>query len=304
MLGRVASKAGFRAFSRRKFTADSSVSVDASSLGSKLAIAAGILGGAAALWYQTEESSSFGYVEECLPPPSYPWAHHSILKSYDHAAIRRGFEVYNTIGTACHSMKYVSYRQLVDVAYTDKEMKAIAAEYDDYLTEPDAEGEVSERPGELNDRLWNPYANEQVARAANEGAYPPDLSQIVKAREGGEDYIFALLTGYRNPPHGVTLSENQYYNVYFPGGQLAMPPPLSEGAVEYEDYPEIEASVAQLSKDVTVYLTWASNMELDERHLMGIKSIAAMTALFPFVLYWKRWRWGYIKHRDVAFTKK
>jgi len=243
-----------------------------------------------------------GYVEDCLPPPKFPWEHTQLWKSYDHAAIRRGFLVYNTIGAPCHSMKYRYYRQLVDVAFTEDEVKEIAAGYDDYLTEPDDEGDVHPRAGQLNDIMHEPYKNEKEARATNNGALPPDLSQIVRGRDGGENYLFSLLTGYRDPPHGVIMGENMNYNPYFPGAQIAMPPPLAEGAIEFED--GTECSVSQQAKDVSIYLTWASFMEQDERHLMGLKSLTAIVLFTIPFWWWNRFRWNYIKKRKVEFLRR
>ncbi|KAJ1390868.1 Cytochrome c1 [Sesbania bispinosa] len=100
---------------------------------------------------------------------------------------------------------------------------------------PNDEGEMFTRPGKLSDRFPEPYANEAAARFANGGAYPPDLSLITKARHNGQNYVFALLTGYRDPPAGVSIREGLHYNPYFPGGAIAMPKMLNDGAVEYED---------------------------------------------------------------------
>jgi len=269
----------------------------------RLLAAAGVVGGAFAVYAATQVAeASFGYAEDCLPPPKYPWSHAKIWKSYDHAAIRRGFKVYQTIGSACHSMKFVYYRQLVNVAYTEKEMKEIAAEHDDYLAEPNDEGDVLKRPGALTDPLWKPYKNDKEARATNNGALPPDLSLIVKARGGGEDYLFSILTGYRDTPHGVTLGENMYYNIYFPGCQIAMPPALAEGAVEYED--GTPNSVSQMTKDVTVYLAWAGAMELDERHLMGIKTLGLLGVMTGFFFHWKKSMWSTVKTRVFKSKKE
>jgi len=285
----------FFAGARRFTTSDVASPV---SSGAKLAALAGVVGGALAIYVTTEEAeASFGYAEECLPAPKFPWRFESMWKSYDHAAIRRGFQVYQTIGSACHSMKYMFYRQLINVAYTAKEMKEIAAEHTDYPTPPDDEGEVSTRAGTIDDHMWQPYKNEKEARYTNNGALPPDLSLIIKAREDGVNYVFALLTGYRDVPHGIKMGENMYYNLYFPGQQLAMPPPLAEGAVEYED--GTEASVSQMAKDVTEYLAWSSSPEMDERHLMGLKTFATITAFAGFFFYIKKFRWSYIKHRVV-----
>jgi len=269
------------------------------SIGAKLTALAGIVTGAVALYSGTQVAeASFGYAEDCIPPPHFPWSHESIWKSYDHAAIRRGFQVYQTIGSACHSMKFVYYRQLVTVAYTEKEMKEIAAEHEDYATEPNDEGDVGTRRGTLNDPLWKPYKNDKEARYTNNGALPPDLSLIIRARVGGENYLFSLLTGYRDAPHGINLNENMYYNVYFPGCQIAMPPPLAEGAVDYED--GTPSSVSQMSKDVTEYLAWAAYMEHDERHLMGVKSLALLGFMAATFFYWKKWKWSYVKTRKFV----
>uniref|UniRef100_A0A6B2LAR4 Cytochrome c domain-containing protein n=1 Tax=Arcella intermedia TaxID=1963864 RepID=A0A6B2LAR4_9EUKA len=264
-----------------------------------------ILGATAAVSFfynSQQDAKAFGYVEECLHPPKYPWNHKKIWESFDHAAIRRGFLVYNTIGAPCHSLKYRYYRQLVDVAFTEDEVKAIAAEYDDYLTEPDDEGDVHKRPGLINDKMHQPYENDKQARASNNGALPPDLSQIVRARDAGEDYIFALLTGYRDAPHGVHLGENMNYNIYFPGCQIAMPAPLAEGAVTYDD--GTEASISQQAKDVSIFLTWSALMEQDERHLMGGKVLATLTALMIPFFYFKRHRWAPVKKRKIAFLRR
>jgi len=268
------------------------------------AVLAGVAAGACALYwtYSNNTAGAFGYIEECVHYPHYHWPHDKLWQSFDHAAIRRGFQVYNTIGSACHGLKYKYYRELVDVAYTEEEAKAIAGEHDDYLTLPNDEGEIEQRPGALTDAFWSPYKNDKEARMANNGALPPDLSQIVKARHGGENYIFALLTGYRDPPHGTILAENMYYNLYFPGCQIAMPPPLAPGAVTYED--GTDASVSQMAKDVSVFLTWTAYMEHDERHLMGLKVFACFALIIPPFWYWKAFRFSTVKKRHVEFLRR
>jgi len=254
------------------------------------------------MYAQKTSDAGFGYVEECLDPPHLPWYHKSWWHSYDHAAIRRGFHVYNQIGKACHGMKFVYYRQLINVAFTDEEMRAIAAENEGYKSKPNDEGDVLERNGLVTDHLFDPFPNELAARAANNGALPPDLTVIVRARHHGEDYLFSLLTGYRDPPHGVELAPNMYYNIYFPGCQIAMPPPLAEGAVTYDD--GTVASVSQMSKDVTTYLAWSSEMERDERHLMGLKTLFCIGALLVPLYYWKKAKWSVLKKRSVEFLRR
>jgi len=147
-----------------------------------------------------------------------------------------------------------------------------------------------------------PYANEKEARANNNGALPPDLTNMVNARHGGENYVFALLTGYRDPPHGVILGENMYYNIYFPGCQISMPPPLAAGAVDYED--GTEASVAQMAKDVSTYLAWTANKDHDERKLMGLKSYACLMLLAGPFAWGKRNLWNLVKKRNVEFLRR
>jgi len=240
-------------------------------------------------------------LQDHLEAPAYPWNHMLPWESFDHASIRRGFFVYQTIAKACHSMNYVHYRQLVNVALTEQEAKDISAG-DQYPDKPNDEGDIVMRPGGLTDHLPNPYRNEKEARYMNNGAYPPDLSLIVKARHGNEDYVFALLTGYRDPPAGVKVAENMYYNPYFPGGQIAMPPPISEGAVEYED--GTEASISQMAKDVVTYLTWASFPEQNDRHLMGLKAFSLLIALSFPLFYYKRFLWSVVKNRKVAFLRR
>jgi len=296
MFGRFASRLGTPKL-RRQFTQR----VIESSARTKLLAITGVVGTCVALYCTTSPASAYGYVEECVAPAKMPWGHTMMWQSFDHAAIRRGFQVYNTVGAAFHGMKYRFYRQLIDVAYTEDEMKAIAAEYDDYLSEPDEEGDVTTRPGVINDHMHSPYANAKQARASNNGALPPDLSQVVRARDGNEDYLFSILTGYRDPPHGIILGENMNYNIYFPGCQIAMPAPLGEGAVTYDD--GTEASVSQQAKDVSIYLTWSAYMEHDERHLMGIKTITTTGLLLIPLFYWKKFRWSHIKMRKVEFIR-
>lgn len=141
--------------------------------------------------------------EHGLEAPHYPWSHSGPFDAFDHASIRRGFQVYTQVCAACHSLQYIHYRDLVGVAYTEDEAKAIAADVD--VTDgPNDEGESFERPGRLADVLPSPYANEQAARYANGGAYPPDLSLITNARHNGQNYVFSLLQGYRDPPAGIS----------------------------------------------------------------------------------------------------
>lgn len=201
-------------------------------------------------------------------PPKMDWAHNGFLHSMDHASIRRGWEVYKQVCAACHSLNYVHYRQMVDVFLTEDEAKAEAA---DIMVEdgPDEFGKMYMRPGKLADKVPRPYKNEEEARAANNGAYPPDLSLIVIARDGGEDYIFSLLTGYTDPPAGMNIADGQHFNPYFPDGAIGMAQALYDEVIEYSD--GTPASASQLAKDVTAFLAWTSMPEHDERKLLAMK---------------------------------
>jgi len=246
--------------------------------------------------------AAFGYVEENLEVPHYHWYHYGYFNSLDHESIRRGFLVYDQIAKPCHSMKGQFYRQLINVSHTEDEVKEIAAEQEGYKNSPSEDGEITLRNGLPNDRFWAPYANEQEARFNNFGALPPDLTTMVRARHGRESYIFALLTGYRDPPHGVVLGDNLYYNIYFPGCQIAMPPPLGAGAVEYDD--GTEASISQMAKDVAVYLSWASKKDHDERKLMGLKVYACLALLTGPLYLGKKNLWNNVKKRNVEFLRR
>ncbi|GLT71694.1 hypothetical protein SLA2020_436930 [Shorea laevis] len=235
--------------------------------------------------------------EHGLAVPNYPWPHEGILSSYDHASIRRGHHVYQQVCASCHSMSLISYRDLVGVAYTEEETKAMAAEIE-VVDGPNDEGEMFTRPGKLSDRFPQPYENEQAARFANGGAYPPDLSLITKARHNGQNYVFALLTGYHDPPAGVSIREGLYYNPYFPGGAIAMPKMLIDGAVEYED--GTLATESQMGKDVVSFLSWAAEPEMEERKLMGFKWIFVLSLALLQAAYYRRLKWSVFKSRKLV----
>ncbi|GFO05903.1 cytochrome c1, heme protein, mitochondrial [Plakobranchus ocellatus] len=233
-----------------------------------------------------------------LHPPHFPWSHNGPLQTLDHASIRRGYEVYKQVCAACHSMQYVCYRNLVNVIMTEDEAKAEAEEA---MVEdgPNDAGDMFERPGKLSDHFPNPYKNEEQARAANNGAYPPDLSYIVQARHGGEDYIFSLLTGYSDPPAGVKLMEGQHFNAYFPGGAIGMAQALYNEIIEYSD--GTPATQSQLAKDVCTFLKWAGEPEHDSRKLYGMRALIILSFLTCVAYYMKRLKWSTVKTRKLAF---
>jgi len=201
---------------------------------------------------------------------------------------------------ACHSLESIAFRQLVGVTHDVEGAKAFASKYD-IKDGPNDQGEMFTRPGRLADRFPSPYANEEAARFANGGALPPDLSLIVKARHGGEDYIFALLTGYTAPPAGISLRNGLYYNPYFPGGAIAMPPPINDGQIDYPDE-KIPNTQSQLAKDVSTFLAWASEPTQDERKLMGCKAVVAMAMTAALSFYYKRFKWGVLKTRKFYWA--
>ncbi len=223
-----------------------------------------------------------------------------MFETFDHASIRRGFQVYKEVCAACHSLSRVAWRTMVGVSHSNSEVREFAAEYE-YDDEPDDEGNPRKRPGKLADYIASPYANEQAARAANQGALPPDLSLIVKSRHGACDYIFSILTGYPDePPAGIVLPAGSNYNPYFPGGSIAMGRVLFDELVEYDD--GTPATTSQMAKDVTTFLNWASEPEHDDRKKAGLKVIIVLSSLYLLSVWVKKFKWTPLKHRKIVFT--
>lgn len=236
--------------------------------------------------------------DDHVAPQSFAWSHHGAMSAFDAASIRRGFQVYREVCATCHSVDRIAFRNLVGVTHSEAEMKAIAEEYE-VKDGPDDEGEMFERPAKLSDAIPGPYANEEAGRAANNGAFPPDLSLIVKARHAGDDYLFALLTGYMDPPAGKQMLPGLYYNPYFAGGAIAMPAPLMDEQVEYED--GTPATVSQMAKDVTTFLSWAAEPEHDYRKKAGMQWLFAIAVGLALTGFYKRFRWSPLKTRKITF---
>ena len=208
--------------------------------------------------------------DETLPLPRQEWSFDGVFGTYDRASAQRGFQVYKEVCSVCHPVKHLHFRDLAEIGYSEDEVKAIAAGYQ--VTDgPNDEGQMYQRPGRASDPIPGPFPNDQAARAANNGALPPDQSLIVKARAGGPDYVYAILTGYKEPPAGFKMLEGMNYNEYFAGHQFAMPLPLSDNAVTYAD--GTPATVPQMAHDVVTFLTWAAEPNLDDRHRSGLKVI-------------------------------
>lgn len=237
--------------------------------------------------------------DDHVPALDYGWGHHGPLAAYDARAVRRGYQVYKEVCATCHSVQRVHFRNLVEYgAWSENEVKAIAEEFD-YIDGPNDEGEMFERPGKLTDPLPSPYANDQAGRAANGGALPPDLSLMVKSRHAGVDYIFALLTGYVDPPEGKEMLSGLHYNPYFAGAAIAMPPPLMDGQVEFLD--KTPATVSQMAKDVSVFLAWASEPEHDDRKKAGMKWVFALGICAVASGFYKRFRFASLKTRQISY---
>ncbi len=225
--------------------------------------------------------------------PNAGFSFNSLLGTFDRAAQQRGFQVYKEVCSACHSMRLLSYRNLLDIGLSEAEVRAIAASYT--ITDgPNDEGAMFERPGRLSDRFKRPFANDQAARAGNNGALPPDLSVITKARHDGANYVRALLIGYRDAPAGFAVPDGMHYNEYFPGHLIAMPNVLNDGQVEFAD--GTRATVDQMARDVTTFLAWAAEPETERRRQMGVKILVFLAILGGLAYATKRKVWADVKH--------
>jgi ubiquinol-cytochrome c reductase cytochrome c1 subunit len=223
------------------------------------------------------------------------WTFKGLFGKFDRASLQRGYQVYTEVCAACHSMKYLSYRNLSEKGgpeFSVAQAKAIAASFE--VTDgPNADGEMFQRPGKLSDKFVMPYENVKAAEAANGGAYPPDMSVLVKARGGGVDYIYSLLQGYEDAPSGMILDDGVHYNKYMYGNKIKMSAPLSDGIIEYSD--GTNPTVEQMSKDVTTFLMWAAEPSLEARHQMGFKAIVYLIILTILVYFSMKRIWSRVK---------
>ncbi len=231
--------------------------------------------------------------------PKDGWSFKGFFGTYDRAALQRGFQVYQQVCAACHSMNLMRYRNLGEEGgpeFSEEEVKAIASSYnvpagpDEFGNEVDEFGQPLTRPGRPEDAFVNPYQNDNAGRAANGGALPPDLSVITKARHGGADYVYSLLQGYKEPPADEEVAIGQYYNVYYPGKKFAMAQPLYEEQIAYTD--GTTASIEQMAYDVTQFLEWAGNPKMEERKRLGLMVMIYLTifALLLYFSYKRVWR--------------
>lgn len=229
--------------------------------------------------------------EKAPEPEKMDWSFDGPLGTFDRAQIQRGYQVYKEVCAACHSMNLISYRNFSEPGgpeFSEAQVKALAAEVQ--VASTDESGETVERAGLSNDRLPSPYANDKAAAAANGGKAPPDLSVIAKAREGGPDYIHALLTGYTEAPEGFEVPPGGNYNTYFPGHVIAMPVPLSDGQVTYSDGTANTAD--QMSQDVAAFLMWTAEPKLEERNRLGMQVVLFLLVFGALTYFTKRRIWS------------
>ena len=241
---------------------------------------------------------------EQVPPPRLKWSFAGPFGQYDEAQLQRGFKVYREVCANCHSMDMVAFRNLADAGgpgFTEGQVEAVAAEYK--IKDLDDLGNQIERAGRPADHFPAPFANELAAKAANGGTAPPDMSTLAKARsygrgfpwwvfdmigqyqEQGPDYIAAIVSGFIDAPKGFNLPPTGHYNEYFPGHNIAMPPPLQDGQIKYDDgSPE---TVAQYSKDVAAFLMWAAEPHLDARKRIGFQ-VFIFLILFAGLMYFTK----------------
>ena len=222
---------------------------------------------------------------------SYKKIHFSfngVLGKIDKPSARRGLQVYSEICAGCHSLKHVAYRNLVDLGFSNDQVKEFSSQYE-VLGEPDSQGEVRMRKALPSDKFVDPYDNINQAKAMNRGALPPDLSLILKARADGANYFYYLLNGYTDPPDNFELVDG-YYNKVFPGHVIVMPQPLYGDDVAYID--GTEATLEQEIQDLIMFLTWTGQPELDVRKQMGFKTILFLIfmTIMLFLSYKKIWK--------------
>ena len=239
-------------------------------------------------------SSKPSFAAESTELLNVNWSFKGLTGKFDRNSLQRGFQVYKEVCSSCHSMQYLSYRNLGEPGgpeFSEVEVKAIAASVE--ITDgPDSQGEMFTRPGRPSDKFKSPYPNVNASTVANGGAYPPDMSVLVKARPGGANYIYSVLVGYEDPPAGMILDPGVYYNKYMIGNKIKMSAPLLEGIVEYTD--GTQASVNQMAKDVTTFLSWAAEPELEERHKTGVKVLIYLILLTILVYLSMRRIWSRI----------
>ncbi len=228
-----------------------------------------------------------------LHPKKMQWEFEGAFGRFDRQSIQRGFQVYKEICSTCHSLKLLSYRNLADIGFSEDEVKQIASDYTATDGSND-DGEMFERPALPSDRFISPYANDKAAAAANSGAIPPDFSLIIKARHDGPNYVYSLITGFQDAPEGFPTVLGKYYNPYFEGRQISMPPPITDdGQIEYKD--GTYATKEQMAIDIVNFLEWAAEPESESRKKMGVRSMIFLVILLVILVIAKKAVWKKIK---------
>ena len=217
------------------------------------------------------------------------WSFSGPFGTFDKAAMQRGFQVYNEVCAGCHSMKLIAFRNFADLGYNEAEIKALAAQYE-VQDGPNDDGEMFMRPAIPADRMPSPYANDNAARAGNNGALPPDLSLIAKARPNGPNYLYSLLSSYGNAPNDKEVPDGMYYNAAYPGHLIAMPQPLYGDDVEYSD--GAATSIEAVSADLTQFLMWAAEPKMEVRKRIGVAAVFFLSIFVIFSYLAKRRIWA------------
>ena len=217
------------------------------------------------------------------------WSFSGPFGTFDKAAMQRGFQVYNEVCAGCHSMKLIAFRNFADLGYNEGEIKALAAQYE-VQDGPNDDGEMFMRPAIPADRMPSPYANDNAARAGNNGALPPDLSLIAKARPNGPNYLYSLLSSYGNAPNDKEVPDGMYYNAAYPGHLIAMPQPLYGDDVEYSD--GAATSIEAVSADLTQFLMWAAEPKMEVRKRTGVAAVFFLSIFVIFSYLAKRRIWA------------
>ena len=217
------------------------------------------------------------------------WSFSGPFGTFDKAAMQRGFQVYNEVCAGCHSLKLIAFRNFADLGYNETEIKALAAQYE-VQDGPNDDGEMFMRPAIPADRMPSPYANDNAARAGNNGALPPDLSLIAKARPNGPNYLYSLLSSYGNAPNGKEVPDGMYYNAAYPGHLIAMPQPLYGDDVEYSD--GAATSIEAISADLTQFLMWAAEPKMEVRKRTGVAAVFFLSIFVIFSYLAKRRIWA------------
>ena len=217
------------------------------------------------------------------------WSFSGPFGTFDKAAMQRGFQAYNEVCSGCHSLKLIAFRNFADLGYNAAEIKALAAQYE-VQDGPNDDGEMFVRPAIPADRMPAPYANDNAARAANNGALPPDLSLIAKARPNGPNYLYSLLSSYGDAPNGKEVPDGMYYNAAYPGHLIAMPQPLYGDDVEFSD--GAATSIEAVSADLTQFLMWAAEPKMEVRKRIGVAAVFFLSVFVIFAYLAKRRIWA------------